>query len=419
MSARPIRWKTLEGSGPAVDLARGLRKLIEGYLAAHPETKTVEEFARKLAQISPALLSGAVSGRGVPTPDAVAAIVRAATNNDADAIADWESKRSAAERSAVPNEQVLVGELDAQWRAWDHYDLTDPQYRDFNRLATEQQLVGYFGLARSGALADKPGDEWAFLVVSAVQHGYHYRHFAELADKSHSVPMAEALIEVMTMRDHRKPRWRAAWLLQRIGDEHLRAGVAKLGQTMPATQDPTKPWLPQMFDAIGTGKVEHLLDTVDDSRMTAEVREQLQAEFRAQFSVNAARGLLASFLTGQAVPPAPTTVAADMITRERLTSARDFFFVANRLRLTLAGKHPGDREESIESIFEGVTNRLADIMRLYGADSDVTTRARRVAETLDTWRSSLTDSKPHSDEFDAEIMEALEAFNTSCSPTLS
>lgn len=404
-----LQWRPLpEGDGPLIDLARGLRAVIDDYVAQTPGMSRAADFAEAVP-ISPSSLSGAVSGRGVPTAQVVEAIVALAVGRDA--IPEFEERRKAADEQRGEKSDAGITLIGSAAVEWDTPGEQEPDYRDFNRLFPEDKLLDAYSIARRGGLAEESDVVWVFLVVSAVQHGAYYWQWYLMA-KDHEIAVIEGLVEVM-LRTHTRPRWRAAWLLQQISDLLLKTAALNLARDLPAATVPEADPLRALIAAVEANQVESHVKVSQDPKLRPELRTAILSEFVGQQSRNVARGALSAYLQA----PGASLLAAeaqDFIGRERLGAYRDFYFVANRLSSTLSGDHPGDRDETTASIVEGLRNRSADIQRITSPSSRVRAAAQNVMTQLLAWAKETNSEMTTRDDQARrahEVEELLNEFN--------
>lgn len=282
-----IRFKPIEGTGPSQEFARDLRELVVAAVEAADGPKTVGDFAKR-AGMSPARLSAALNGKSLPRGDVLRQIIREAEGS----IEEWEQRRLDALDAAKAGSSVPMVDLIREcWRVWEAPAPDAPDYRSFSRLFPEAQLVEAFASARAGDLASESDDIWAYLVISAVQHGNSYRQWFELARAAQAeVAVVEGLIETV-VRPHRSPRWRAAWLLQ-LAEFPLRSLAIDVGREMPAASGPDASLVSRLFEAVLANSVEGLLAEMSDVDLDPGLRRKLQYEFFSSAKTNAARGLI-------------------------------------------------------------------------------------------------------------------------------
>lgn len=282
-----IRFKPIEGTGPSQEFARELRDVVVAAVEAADGRKTAGAFAER-AGMSPALLSAALNGKSLPPENVLVQIIHEAGVSEE----DWKQRRLGALIAAKAGSSApMVGSIRESWRVWEAPAPDAPDYRSFKRLFPEEQLVEAFAAARAGDLASESDDVWAYLVVSAVQHGNSFRQWFELARAAQAeAAVVEGLIETV-VRPHRSPRWRAAWLLQ-SAEPSLRELAVDVARKMPAAFGPDKSILSRLFEAVLAESVEGLLAEMSDAELDPALRTKLQYEFFSSAKTNAARGRL-------------------------------------------------------------------------------------------------------------------------------
>jgi transcriptional regulator with XRE-family HTH domain len=269
-----------------------LRRLIDD-AAARQKIPTAKAFAEAVS-LSPSTVSGVTSGDQLPSRETLLKILKATGVREED-FDGWQSRRDRA--LGDDPDPVPVPALREAAAAWDAAAPGETSYRPVGGLYPSNKLAELLTLAREEKLAALTGQEWAYLVGSAVHHGERYRRWFDLATASSGpIPVIETLVEQM-VGPYRRPAWRAAWLLQFAADDLRRAAVRLAKDLAERDEQPNAdPALTGLLGAVEQNAVEQYLEALPEDQLRAEVRRVLLQEFRTEGRPPAARGRLASYL---------------------------------------------------------------------------------------------------------------------------
>jgi hypothetical protein len=176
----------------------------------------------------------------------------------------------------------------AKRKDWDAAEPGDPDYRLNRNLLSREELQLTFRLAVNGEFNR---GEMGFLLSSAVFWGERYSRWLDIA--GHTGEVAEVLVDHI-LGPFRRPRWRAAWLLERFPPSLREAAVNLAGEFISnSTSIEEQQRLKVILRAVTDQSVEATIRTSSDEDLTRDhIARTLLNEFAFENQKTGARGRL-------------------------------------------------------------------------------------------------------------------------------